>query len=99
MLGSAASESLLGSDASQLRLGSATPAAVPVESSLTTESEPEVPMIVGGYSPISTDPLPDQAAKADQFVRDNHPELEGAVIASAEKQVVAGINYKFIYEK
>lgn len=54
-------------------------------------------IIVGGYSPISTVKLSNDAKEVDQFIRSKHPDLQGATLISAETQVVAGLNYRFKY--
>lgn len=54
-------------------------------------------VIVGGYSPISTVDLSDDAKLVDQFIRSKHPDLQGATLISAERQVVAGFNYHYKY--
>ena len=33
----------------------------------------------------------------DDFIRSQHPDLQGATLVSAEKQVVAGFNYDYKY--
>ena len=54
---------------------------------------------VGGYSSLDTNHLDKDTFECDKYLRGRHPELDGAKVISVERQVVAGYNYKFVYEK
>ena len=55
--------------------------------------------IVGGFSAVDLNSLSPEVQQADQYLRDRHPELDGAVITDVEQQVVAGMNYDIAYQK
>lgn len=54
--------------------------------------------IPGGWSPINIKNLSKEEKDVDTFIRASEPEYKNAVLLSGSKQVVAGMNYKYIYE-
>lgn len=54
--------------------------------------------MVGGYQALDVNHLPEDAKEVDQYLRKLHTNFDQAKLISAERQVVAGFNYHFIYE-
>lgn len=54
--------------------------------------------MVGGYQGLDVDHLPEDAKEVDQYLRKLHTNFGHVKLVSAERQVVAGFNYHFIYE-
>lgn len=61
-------------------------------------ANPPNDIIVGGYQALSLKELPDDAKAVDDYLRAQHPSLKDATLTSASRQVVAGFNYRYIYE-
>jgi hypothetical protein len=55
-------------------------------------------IIVGGYSPLSVDNLPEDAKAVDDFIRSQHTDIKDGKLISASRQVVAGFNYHYVYQ-
>jgi hypothetical protein len=55
-------------------------------------------IIVGGYQSLDVNNLPSDAQEVDVYLRGLHTNFQGAKLVSAKRQVVAGFNYRYIYE-